>query len=261
MRKRNMMLASVVALGLQLGGGGITTPGAAYATEPSGAARDAARTSYEIVTVTRPEAVEKQIVLERAQYDLCAMAAEQKGLPVKPFPAVPAQYFQERNTWISDGTAFMRRKENYGIDPTSLTAEKGCATRFVVASSTEIRRGRQVRSEHVSYEGKRKAGETEAAAPRAPRLSALEGYTVAKSVAGHKVRCLPPGGAALPGRMQERCVADAGAAVPAGYDGKPIVVHLRMKNAQATTDLVMEPQTLRIGGRVDPSVFGNAGAR
>jgi hypothetical protein len=251
MRKLNRILAGVCALGA------VSTAGA----DSSGAARDAARTSYEIVTVTRPESVEKQVAMERAQYELCVMKASGKGLSVQPFPTVPQQYFQERNTWVSDGSTFLRRKENYGIDPTSLTAEKGCATRFVVASSTEVRNGKQVRTEHVSYEGKRKTGTAEGAAPRAPRLSALAGYTVAKSVAGHKVRCLPPGGAALPGQMQERCVADGGAAVPAGYDGTPIVVHLRMRKAQATTDLVMEPQTLRIGGRIDQGAFGNGAAR
>jgi hypothetical protein len=256
---RKLMWMASMVLGAQLGGCGDSGTGTARAAEPAAGAREAALASYEIVTVTRPESVERHIAQDRAQYDLCASAAQQQGLPVQPFPAVPQQYFQERDTWISDGKVFLHRTENYGLDPTSLSPEKGCATRFTIATSTEVRRGRKVTSEQVWFDGQRQAHEEESTAPQMPRLKALERYTVTKTVAGHRVRCLAPGGAALPGRMQERCVAD-GTVVPAGYDGKPIVVHLRMKNAQATTDLVMEPQTLRIGGRIDQSAF-NVGAR
>lgn len=163
-------------------------PGASMAA-PSGAERDAAQTSYEIVTVTRPESVEKLLALERLHYKLCAQAARQKGRSVQPFPEVPADYFYERNTWVSDGKAFMRRSERYGLDPTSLTPEKGCATRFVVSSTSEVRRGTQLRAESVSLEGNRKTREDEVLAPRAPQLRSLEGYTVAKSVAA--TRCRP----------------------------------------------------------------------
>lgn len=47
--------------------------------------------------------------------------------------------------------------------------------------------------------------------------------------------------------------------MPAGHDGKPIAVHVRVKNAQATTDLVTQPEKVRIGGPVDASTFGKVG--
>lgn len=251
-----LMFAGCLCVGALLAGCGNSTD-ASEGGVPSGAARDAAQTSYEIVTVTRPENVEQQLAPERALYNACTAQAEAQRLPVKPFPAVPRDYFTERSSWASDGQTFMSRIENYGIDMTALVPEQGCSTRFTIASSTEVHRGKKVRSVEVSHDGERNASDEEGNAPAAPRLARLAAYTAAKTVAGHKVRCMPATGQG----QHETCVPDAGAAMPASYDGSPITVHLRMKNAQGTTDLVMMPQTLRIGAAVDPAAFGDAGAR
>ncbi len=55
--------------------------------------------------------------------------------------------------------------------------------------------------------------------------------------------------------VTELCVADSAAPMPASHDGKPIVVHLRMQNLQQSTELGMQPETLRIGGQVDTGAF------
>jgi len=247
---RSMILMGAGALCLQVGGCGDSTgaPG-----EPAAAAR-----SYEIVTVTRPESVDRQIAVDWARYDACVMAAESRKLPVKPFPAVPQQYFYERNTYISDGKTYLMRSEQYGLDDARLVPEQGCAARFAVQSSTDIQRGAKVRHIGIALDGERQVDDEDRAAPLAPDAAAAAGYSVARSVAGHAVRCLPPGSPAYAGgTVREMCIADAAAVDP---DGKPVVVAATMKNATGTTTLVTEPHKLVLGKPIDAKAFDDAGA-
>jgi hypothetical protein len=231
--------------------------GCGESTGAPGGPAPAAR-SYEIVTVTRPESVEKQLAIDRARHDACVMAAESRNLPVKPFPAVPQQYFYERSTYISDGKAFLARSELYGLDDTALVPEKGCSARFAVQSSTDIQRGGKVRHIGVALDGERQVDDDAGSVPMAPDVSAASGYSVAKSIGGHAVRCLPPGSPAYAGgTVREMCIADAGAI---DANGKPVIVAATMKNATGTTMLVTVPQTLRLGERIDAKAFDDAGA-
>jgi hypothetical protein len=250
---RNVALIATVVVGTQLGGCGDST-GAPAASAP------AAGNTYEIVTVTKPESVEAHLKPERAMHQMCATLAQQKGVPVQPFPAVPAQYFIQRDTHVSDGRRYLSRTETYGLDPAPMLPEQGCLARFAIATSTTDRQGGKARHVTVGYDGQREEDEVAVHAPSSARADKAAAYSVAKTVAGHAVRCLPAGDPVLSTRLaRELCVAASGTAFAADAEGDPIVVHFRGRNVFNTTDVIQEPQTLRLGGRIDPAAFGAAG--
>ena len=89
--------------------------------------------SYEFVSQTRPEDLQKYLTLAKAGYDICAFGAEQLKIEAKPFTQVPADFIVERATYMSNGKSFYVSKEEFSIDQAPM--EEGCTTSIAVHKS------------------------------------------------------------------------------------------------------------------------------
>jgi hypothetical protein len=216
--------------------------------------------SFEVVTVHRPESVEEYHRLYRASYDMCALIRQAKSLPPPPpLRQPPADFISQRNTRISDGAASYYVKHEYFIYKVESEGETpSCESGERKASSIGVMRDGMVFHTDVDEDGKAYPAEPEQAQPPEPGRD--DAYTEPKVVKGFAVKCmkLAPGSDKL---LTEQCAADLKPGTL--YEGdRPIVVAGRVTVVQQVQGpTLIEPVVIKVGHRVDRSVFDAAGKR
>lgn len=231
------------------------SPGA----RPGGNAGNAG--SYEIVSVTRPESVDTYHALYKAAYDMCAThRAAMKLPPAAPMKQPPPDFVEERNTFVSDGKAFLEKKEGFRMDLDG-NPETGCRTRLLASTSYSLYRDGKQTSVGISEEG-RSEDSGEWFLPGQYTFDEAAKYTEKKTIHGVAVRCQTPTGTGLDNIVQNLCIADGSPRPPTDANGNPIQVSSRVKNV-VLKDVVMitEPVSAKFGARIDPKAFDLPGKK
>lgn len=221
------------------------------------------RVSYELVTEERPEDMAVYRKRLRLEYELCVTQAELRGLPVKPFPAIPADALRSRTIYVSDGRSFATSQEEWGMDNTDAVPEKGCVTRHSSAiSKTVIRDGFQY------IVGASAPGEETAPPMPAPLLpfdaEKASAYTVPQTKKGIALKCVDAKSPLIAsGFVSDACIVDPAVANISSADGEPIQVNLRNLSGEAIHGgvSVFEAVSLKTGIKVDPAHFSIEGKK
>jgi hypothetical protein len=184
---------------------------------------------YEIITQTRPESIDGHMKLLRAAHEWCAYAREGMKLPPPPpLVQLPVGFITERNTYLSSGTAYLARREEFSIDTSELTPELGCKSRLGSSMTEQLVRGGKVYQALRYVDGK---VEIDPATPLLPpKHDAASNYSERKNLGGVAMRCAPP---VLDKLMKDFCVLDVASGVPLDGRGKAIVVHARNISMEA----------------------------
>ena len=240
---------------------------AAAAVGNDGVHRDAsagrgAGSAYEIVLETRPEKPVEYLGRQRAFYDLCVAAAQAQNLPVKPFVTPPKDFVTMRQTYLSDGTRFLEKTENFDFDAESMLPEEGCATKLAPSVSTKIWSGGKLQTQEIDRDGKSVAAPPiDFPVTDAPRTNRIEPYTMRQTIQGVAARCLPPDSPVIQnGVMLASCIADLpGDTTLFSVAGKPILIHDRIQSNESdprfASLLVTMPKSVMVGKEVPRSQF------
>jgi hypothetical protein len=216
--------------------------------------------SYEIVTVTRPESVDAYHALYRTSYEICATARELVHLPPPaPMKQPPANFIEQRDTYISDGKVFFHKQENFTMTLVNGDPKAGCETRFLSSTQYWLVRDGQLTLASVSEEGRKE--ETHEWSTTNPYKSDLtSSYTEKKTIRGVAVRCQTPTGTALDQIAQDLCIADGSPHAPIDADDRPIPVSSRVVNP-VLKDVVMltEPVSVKLGIPIERKSFDLTG--
>lgn len=219
-----------------------------------------AGTTYEVVTVERPESVENYHRMYKAMYDMCAETRVKvlKLPPPSPMKQPPADYISQRTTYVSDGKAYLVKQEHFAYKMDDADPTKNCDTYFESTSSTQMVRDGKVYDASFDNAGKRERSEPEEWI--LPREDKEHVYTEPKTVKGHAVKCMKM----LPNTEQlitELCIADRKPGTLTDVSGEPIVLTSRVTSAQSVMSAMLtEPVSVRVGHAVDKAVFDAAAA-
>jgi hypothetical protein len=230
------------------------------AAVPVAAAATGGGSSYEVVTVERPESVGDYHKLYKAGYDMCATTRELKKMPPPP-PMLqpPADFISERKTYISDGKAYLVKQEYFVYKMKMEEPSFTCETYLEKTSNTQLVRDGKVYNAAVDETGKRSSEPAEEwILPRESRKERI--YTEPKTVKGQAVKCMPM----LPNTdelLTELCIADLKPGTLTDVVGEPIVLSSRVTSAQKVLGAVLtEPVSVKVGGKIDKAVFDAAAA-
>lgn len=231
---------------------------------PSTARASSSSSAYEVVLATRPEQSAIYYKHIKPFYDLCAVAARELNLPVKPFLTLPADFVVERRTIVTDGKNRMDKTDGAGLGSSDLTLSPkgGCATDLGTASVTQRIFNGKRQNVTVNSDGSSEisAAETLVDVP-AMKSGDLGDYSVKKSVLGISVRCL---GATHPvissQTLLEACIYDGtDGTTLLDEEGKAILVYSRQLSPLGSggpgNTLVTEPTMIAVGKAVDSNLF------
>jgi hypothetical protein len=209
---------------------------------------DAAANPYEIVTQTRPESLEAYIKMFRPAYDGCALVrAAQKLPPPPPLIALPADFVMKRSTYLSSGSAYLIRHEEFSL----VTEEESCKTRIgSIMTETVVREGK------ISGQMRERGGPAEVDAPTTWVRNASKeatdeaSFTEKRLVGATDMRCLSP---SLRGGMTlDKCAANTNTGLLRDATGDPITLHAREVVPVFNLVVLTEPVSLQIGKPVSP---------
>ncbi len=218
------------------------------------AATTTALRSHDIVTQTRPESVDSYLEFFQSSHRVCAAAREMLQLPPPaPLVQVPPKFITQRTTYLSNGKAFLYRREEFFIDMSEMTPEQGCTTRLGSRMASEVVNGGK-RQSSSSEMGARPevepAIDMETVPP--PYRKGDDNFSSRRTIGGVAMRCAPASSQFLAETMQDLCILDLPSGTATDADGKPIVVHLRSKLLEkAGMVLLTEPVSVQIGQPVD----------
>lgn len=216
-----------------------------------------ADTSYEIVTVERPESVAEYHKLYKATYKMCAYAREvQKLPPPPPMLQPPADFISQRTTHTSDGKTYLVKSEYFTYKVRSEGPDFSCATYREDTSDTQLIMNGKSYNAGVDEHGKRTSVPPEEFdLPRDPPDTV---FTVPKTIKGFALKCMPM----LPNTeklITELCTADLKPGVPYNNSGRPITVYSRVTIVdQLQSVIVTEPVSIKWGQKIDQAVFDAA---
>ena len=214
---------------------------------------DAAAQPYEIVTQMRPESPDTYMRMYRQMHDSCArVRAIQHLPPPPPLVALPADFVIERSTFLSSGSGYLIRKQEFNV----VMDETDCKTRIdSILSETVVRGGK------VYGQRRESGGQTEVEEPMPLSQPSSDGssFTEKRTVGGIAMRC---GHAALRTDIaQEVCAADAGADVLLDGLRYPIILYSRGVVPVRNMVVVTEPVSVQIGKPVSPERIALSGAK
>jgi hypothetical protein len=250
---RHALFLAIVAAGL-LGCSKADSSAAASTATPGSA------TSYEIVTIERPESVDAYHKTYKAMYDMCAeLRKTLKMPPPAPMLQPPANYISQRTTHVSDGKAYLTKEEHFIYKVAEIEERNpSCATSLESTSNTQLIRDGKMYNSSVDPEGKR-----ESAPPDEwflPRDKESDIYPERKMVKGHAVKCMHVP-AATKGMLTELCVADLNPGTLTDIIGKPIVIASRVSIVQDMMGIIVtEPVSVRVNQPIDKAIFDAAAA-
>lgn len=208
-------------------------------------AEGAKTASYVLRTRMRPESPDKYFDKERGAYELCAGAARGLNLPVKPFPAIPADFVAESHTYASDGKRFSHRQVDYHLDPGRMTPEQGCEVRLASQWNVSVISDGREQSASQDEHGEVHVTEAEPVVAEPVRAAAIASRPLAKRINDVPVKC----------DEQGDCIVDPGVVLVA-QGRRPVSVANRNDNVGVHgTALIVEPVSLAVGQRVDPGLF------
>jgi len=219
-----------------------------------------------VVLVDRPTPADGELhLLRESAYKLCALGAESLHVPVKPFPNMPDDYITQRTTYISDGSAWMRKTESvYKVNADNLVAEKGCEVKIEPDKSFEVvieHAGKQI-GVHGHEDGTTVVESTDdelgAMNAKAPPQS-YDDYTDKRTVAGVSLRCLPKTSPLIsPTGIIDMCVYEKDGVVTTS-DKKSVVLYSNVDPANADPrvpyTVISEVKSLKLGTAIDPRAF------
>lgn len=246
--------------------------GAADAASNGPATARASSTSsaaYDIVLATRPEQSAIYYKHIKPFYDLCAVAARELNVPVKPFLTLPADFVVERRRIVTDGKNRMDKTEGAGLGSSDLmlSPKGGCATDLGVSSVTQLTSNGKRQNISVSSEGSSDISPPETLVDAPARKSGdLGDYSVKKSVLGVSVRCLSATHPVISSQtLLEACIYDGTDGTTLLDDeGKAILIYSRqlspVGNGGPANTLVTEPIKVSVGKAIDANLFKLQGA-
>lgn len=220
---------------------------------------DNGRDSYELVTIRRPVSVEEYFKMWSIPYKICAANAKLQNVPVKPFPAIPADFVMKRTTITSDGKSFRTTEEEFGVDIQDVEIENGCATSYGSGVRTWVSHNgieTELDSENQSNPSE---NATYRLKPYDPEIA--QSYAIGKKINGVAVRCTGNDDLSIAGGMiAEMCVLDPILGKIAMPDGKPPIVYTRDVPGPSLfgSPIIEEPVSLKVGIKVNPQVFVSA---
>lgn len=218
-------------------------------------------TSYELVTVARPENVDALLAPYRADYERCALTRKMLKLPPPaPMLRLPAEFISQRNTYTSDGNAYLTRQEfiSYKMEASGAHPPT-CKTYLETSLTTQLIRNGKMYNAGIDADGKRYSE------PPSGWMLLLEQtsniFPVQKIVKGHPVKCLD-----IPAPTKDLitalCVTNLKPGTLTDAQGDPLVVYSRVTDGQKLMGVVVtEPVSMRVGQPVDQTVFEAAAAR
>lgn len=216
-------------------------------------------TSYELVTVERPESVEAYHQLYKAGYDMCVHAREMlKMPPPAPMLQPPASYIAQRTTYVSDGKAFLTKEEHFHYSMEEMDNRPSCRTYLEKTSNTQLIRDGKMYNSSVDADGKRQSEPPDEWF--LPREKAKDNYTERKTVKGIAVKCMNIP-ASTKEMISELCIADLNPGTLTDAIGKPLVLASRVGIVQKMMGIVVtEPVSMRVNQAIDKAVFDAAAA-
>lgn len=198
--------------------------------------------SYVLVVQVRPESPEKYFAVERSVYDLCVEGAKRLHEAVKPFPTVPRDFVERRETYASDGQRDVKREVVFTMEVVPGAPDKlnGCAWRIISTQSIDVTSGGQVQHSFIDHDGTVtiEAPQPVMAEPFRTALVAL--HTRPKVINGVPLKCSDT----------DACIVDP-ALVLVKEEFRPVTVSMRL----GLKTLVLEPVSLVVGKPVDPALF------
>jgi hypothetical protein len=179
--------------------------------------------------------------------------------PPAPMLRPPADFISQRNTYTSDGKAYLTRQEFFTYKMVDIDEHNPtCKTYLETSSNTQLIRDGKVYDAGIDADGKRfSEPPSEWILPREKKSDI---YPVQKTVKGHAVKCLDIP-ALTKDLITELCVADLKPGTLTDAQGEPLVVSSRVTIVQKMVGAVLtEPVTMRVGQPVDKAVFDAAAA-
>ena len=220
--------------------------------------------SYEVVLVTRPEPLASYLQkIYIGAYDLCAAGAAIAKLPVAPFPGIPADFFEERKTYIRDGRNFFEKKETYVMEIESF--EKQCTVKFGIDLMTKIVRGDDSQTISALHDGsvslEHSSENHQYAKSAASRKADMEIFSRRENKAGIAVRCIDRTTIVPLSKDEEQCVYDdSNDGSLANSMGDLIDLYLRVPDISLSEPGVeiahiTWAKTFQTGKKIDPQIF------
>ncbi len=162
------------------------TPATSASAPPGG--------SWELVTLERSDPANIYTTMTKeVSYAMCVTAAEVRKIPVKPFPQVPDDYEDKRVTRITNGVSTVIIEESMGGEQETLDIEqKGDCQYTLKTARSKVVTISHAGTSTVIIDGK--VSETNEIPPwpeHAPRGQSTTDYSVARTINGVQLRCLP----------------------------------------------------------------------
>lgn len=266
----NTVLTFPVLLCALLAGCG-KTPAPATASPPAAPSTTAtAGGSWELVLLERDDPPNKLIeMMHDAAYVPCTEVAKVLKVAVKPFPVVPADYGHKRVTWITDGVSSVIKTESIGGDDnSSMDPNTGCEFKLPMAKTVVVTVNHAKKSTQIENGKVRDVFPIPEWPAYAPRGKETTEYTVARTVNGVDLRCLPPNFWTLNTNkyldLREMCVYKTDK-VLVDESGDPLILlshtYANVLNPKYAYTGIVEPLSLRRidKNEKDPYQVGNYG--
>lgn len=224
--------------------------------------------SVELVQMERGDPPGRHYEITRdASYPLCKLAAETTKMPVKPFPPMPAGYGETRTTIITNGKSMVTKTEtNFEESEEAMKPESGCEYRITPVKMVSVQIVHKQRM--INMEGKNGAlaVTSDEEAPDAPEWSkghkTTEEYTLAKTLNGVPMRCLPANFWTLNTNtrldMRELCVyATDGVVIDTMREPITVMSHVLVNvlNPRYKEIVKLEPVSFRKLSKSDPDPY------
>lgn len=229
-----------------------------------GRGADGARlaSSYELVTMTKPESLEKYFALEKARYDICVSGARFKKRSVKPFPTLPTDQVLYRTTYISNGRSFYQRTMETVVDTTKMKPDTECITTVYRRASTQVIHNGMMQQSYAEADGREVVEDAMEGLPEAPNEILMRGFNFPKKVNGVALKCGPaPIIVGRPNHNYQGCVVDPVLGVFTDGSGGPLIAYSYILESVRNTEVTVEPVSLTVGQRIDPRVFSLPAAK
>lgn len=237
------------------------TPDAAAGPE-HGADEARLASSYEFVTVTKPESLEKYFVFVKGRYDICVSGAHFKKRSVKPFPTLPTDQVLYRTTYISNGRSFYQRTIETVVDTRKMKPDTECIATVYKRASTQVIHNGKVLQSYAEADGREVVEDATAGLPQTPIEILIPRFDLPKKVNDIALKCGPaPIVAGQPNRKYEGCVVDPALGVFTDGSGGPLIAYIYFFEPVTGIDLTVEPVSLTVGQRIDPRVFSLPAAK
>lgn len=200
---------------------------------------------YHLVTQVRPESLDKYFARLRALHKMCATAAGDLHVTVKPFPQVPNDFVAARNIYASDGKRTVSKEIKWTTDDSKFSPEMGCEMKFTTLWKSAVVENGKERMADFNDEQGLVVHEEQRHDPQALTQARLDMYAKQKTVNGVQLKC----------SSDDICIVDPALAVI--KEGRsPVHASERIRDGGANGSvLVLEPVSLTVGAPVDPQLF------